>query len=248
MAWNTKQGIRSRDGSLLALEDASGNIVLESAMGQTQVASPESETRFEILVFSPNSRVLAALELNTSSSKWGNTIHVWDIDAAEGKAPHVRLRHSWLPPVGFGAQVFALAIAPDNATALVSSQDGVQFVNMTTGQTLRRFVPHFNEKWQKADCPDCICVSDDGTMLATWSLNEIKLWRLPSLKLQRTLSSSSPIGCSLAFSPDSATLIAIDREQSSLWSVYPNWWYFSVLVAMSAASIVLLAFRIPKSL
>lgn len=241
MAKNIRLGVTSPGGNLHAKENQDREIVLEGKSGQFLLVA---EKGFYVLVFSPDGRILVGLADPGGKEK---ALYVWDIEGGlDGNSPpgaRLRYRQNVPTPTTY-YQVPALAIAPDNDTIALSNDDGVQFLSIASRQITRRFIPHYSRKWGWPSKPFCVAYSEDGAMLATWSLDDIKLWHYPSLELYRTLRPSHPsgsVGCSLAFAPDSKTLIAVDRERSCEWSVSPNWWVLGLLATASAGLIVLLA-------
>ena len=227
MTNSLRRPLTSPSGKVRAWADARGNLMLENAAGRTQVATAGREKGVSLIAFSPDSRLLIGGEFNSSSEDGGNTVSVWDIDTSNG-APAVTIRRQWRP----SHYIFALVIAPDNDTVVLVA-DGVQFLSIASGQVTQELHPD--------RVPYCVAFSADGTMLATWDVSAIHLWRLPALTPFHSFYGSDQIGCSLAFGHDDQTVIAVGRARRAVWTVRPSWWCPGILLAGLVGMIVMLA-------
>jgi len=72
---------------------------------------------------------------------------------------------------------------------------------------------------------------------ATWVESGIKVWDRRSLAVVRRLDTRHMLAIALAYSDDSRTLVAADRERVYYWPVAPSPWPFAMLLLANAGVI-----------
>jgi WD40 repeat protein len=128
---------------------------------------------------------------------------VWDI-AKRGKA-------KWLAANASGDQISDVAFTPDGTevlTACIEGRGGVR--RWRVGNWRRK--PAFATR---AHCDGALAVSPDGKTVATADNGDdkpaIKLWRFPSGKLRKTITTDAESLDRLRYSPDGLVLVAQDE-------------------------------------
>ena len=238
MANSDRIGVRSEATGLQARTNDEGVVVVSDDTGASKyMIDLRKGPRFvQIIVFCPDSMLLAVSGTEWSNGSFGSTIHVWQIDRRNDQISGRPIQRIPSP----GRSVFAIAMAPDNKTIVVSDEDGVRFWQVGSQSPFREFTPHYSKKWDKSIVADCVAVSADMRWLATWGYGSIKLWDYRSLQPLRAIAAGEDVGCALAFSPDSSTLIAVGRHTVTRWRVTPSIWPFLLAggVALAGAAVM----------
>lgn len=235
---STRLGVRSPQAGLTARSDDKGTLILSNATGSEELLmKQEREIGFlEIIAFSPDGSLLAVSDTSFVNNLQESQVKVWRVEGGKGRKP-IKADPLFAVTTA-GEHIRALAIAADNKT-LVTSTESVQFWDMPSKTVVRQFVPrHRRRWWDLPDVTDCMAISPDGKILATWTLEgSILLWDWGSLQCLRSLGPVDEFGCSLGFCPDSRTLIAVSKESEMHWSVRAAKWPFITLGLVSLCAI-----------
>ncbi len=197
-----------------------------------------------LLAFSPDSKLLVAVI--DEGQHDGERVKVWKVvDEGQNVAPGAKLQTVWKPAGIYTC--YALAIAPDNDTLVLSSPDGIDFVSAGSGSITRHFIPPGVDAKRRAFAyAAAVAVSSDGHYLATREADRLRIWHWNSLIEYRSFPSQDygP----MAFSPDGGIkLMAANYSKLATWNVSPQWWLFSALIAMCLCVTVVTAWQASRT-
>jgi RNA polymerase sigma factor (sigma-70 family) len=126
-----------------------------------------------------------------------------------------------LDQIRCSGRCWSAAFCPDGQTIALAGEDFAELREVSSGRMVRQFVnvPHDTQKlanWRR----QALAVSPDGKLLAANDGWAIRVWDIPSgMELDKFSGHNGPI-LSLAFFPDSRTLISGSEDTTALiWDV-----------------------------
>lgn len=187
----------SRDGNTLALGKHEGAVKLIDAKSGRRVAMLRGHKgHVDSVVFSLDGTMLAAGARGGENSSSG-TVKVWEFPPKALDIVAQRSLNTFHVPSGGGIH---LAFSPDGQTLAVGSDEGVNLLDVDTGENVATPQQSFSP---------VVAFSPDGRLLASNSPDGIRLWDVSMRKTVMTLHSGEwSSGSPVAFSPDGDTIIA----------------------------------------
>ena len=243
--WDLYGCLLSPDGTFLAFKVRHGQFALREAASGKLIRHVGQEIRGQdcpwvSLRLSPDGRNLAAIGPDRTPDGFVGMVRLWDI--ATGKEVG-RIKGPWRGGVRPGCAAFS----PDSRVLAVSGSDNaVHLYELLTGKERTRGRGLLGDVGRVASSPD-------GKLLATASLDGIRLWDTKGKELVR-LSRSHEGGGALVFTRDSKRLVAADHSgKVQVWDVATgkelhhregpegNWWAVELsadggVVVLGAAS------------
>ena len=186
----------SPDGNTLALGKHEGTVKLIDAKSGRRVAMLRGHKgHVDSVVFSLDGTMLAAGARGGEKSSSG-TVKVWEFPPKALDIVAQRSLNTFHVPSGGGIH---LAFSPDGQTLAVGSDEGINLLDVDTGENVATPQQSFSP---------AVAFSPDGRMLASNSPDGIRLWDVSMRKTVMTLHSGEwSSGSPVAFSPDGDTLI-----------------------------------------
>ena len=146
--------------------------------------------------FSPDGRLLVAVNRNNTSNVAEHEVHLWDV-ATQTRISSLGKGHS-------------IAFAPDGKILAIASRGKVRLIDISNGEGLGSF---FNVATLSQEA---VKFSSDGKLLATIVDNDVVLWDFASRKEIASLKGHAGIVASMAFSPDGKRIATSSWQDESV--------------------------------
>jgi WD40 repeat protein len=156
-------------------------------------ATPGKAMPLNTVAISPDGKTLFSSIFESSISQW---------DLTTGKLVKTLSGHQ--------DTIYALVLSPNGKYLVSGSSDGTIRVWLTANGTLLRSLKY---------SANALKISPDGQLLASNYNNMVKLWRLETGELLKSLSGRDQEITSLDFTPDSKILASGSSETVTVWNV-----------------------------
>lgn len=184
----------SPDGKTLALHLLSGGVMLRDMASGKIVHTIEAGVKLGVVVFSPDSRLLATWELRATAER--KQIKVWDVRTGK-KVQSI---------TGLSASSIFLGFTADSASLVVAQADELKQVSLATRKESTLCKIDNLRRGAKAICPD-------GKTLAVLTFEEIRFLDLMTGKELATVAWDWDNFGSPAFSGDGKTFAWVDASE-----------------------------------
>lgn len=147
-------------------------------------------------------------------------LRLWINQGAQGGASLAAMSPRKMKPLtGRSGPVNALAISPDGQYVVVGRNNQLVLVHTATGRVITELtdstiqLPADHPGVAHSDLIQSLAMSDDGSMLASGSFREVKLWKKPADVVLQTLQSTADTGI-MAVQPQGQLIAAAMADHS----------------------------------